>query len=115
MAVDLEVNVIETELFVVETQPDYDFVVSTSIEVVGPEGPEGPQGIPGDAVVSQTTHTQGSLSTTWNITHSLGFRPNVMVINGADGLQIFPDIEHTSDTTIVVTHAQPYAGKAHLS
>lgn len=49
----------------------------------GPEGPPGPTGPPGPGggASASYTHTQGSASVTWTISHNLGFRPNIQVLD----------------------------------
>jgi hypothetical protein len=63
---------------------------------------------------SKYTHTQGSPTTTWSITHNLGYKPNVAVVDTSDTV-CFGDIDYTNDNAIVVTFAQSFAGKAYLS
>ena len=63
---------------------------------------------------SKYTHTQGSPTTTWSITHNLGYRPNVSVVDTSDTV-CFGDIDYTNDNAIVVTFTQSFAGKAYLS
>ena len=60
------------------------------------------------------THTQESPSTTWSITHNLGFKPSVFVVDTSDTV-CFGDIDYTSTNALTVTFAQSFAGKAYLS
>ena len=63
---------------------------------------------------SKYTHDQSSPSTTWSITHSLGYKPNVAVVDTSDTL-CFGDVDYTNDNALVVTFAQSFGGKAYLS
>jgi hypothetical protein len=66
---------------------------------------------------AQTTayfHTQGVASTTWVITHDLGFRPNVATFV-ASGEEVEGDIIHNSVNQCTVTFSYPISGTAALS
>ena len=58
-------------------------------------------------------HTQSVASATWTITHNLGFRPSVELINAAYH-EIDGDITHVSNNVCVVTFNLPVAGFARL-
>lgn len=60
------------------------------------------------------TFDQQSPATTWSITHNLGFKPSVFVVDTSDTV-CFGDIEYTSNNALTVTFAQSFAGKAYLS
>ena len=70
------------------------------------------------ATVVASTHTftfdQQSPATTWSITHNLGFKPSVFVVDTSDTV-CFGDIEYTSNNALTVTFQQSFAGKAYLS
>ena len=63
---------------------------------------------------SKYTHDQSSPTTTWSITHNLGYRPNVAVVDTSDTV-CFGDVDYTNDNALVVTFAQSFGGKAYLS
>jgi hypothetical protein len=63
---------------------------------------------------SKYTHDQSSPTTTWSITHNLGYKPNVAVVDTSDTL-CFGDVDYTNDNALVVTFAQSFGGKAYLS
>jgi hypothetical protein len=63
---------------------------------------------------SKYTHDQSSPATTWSITHNLGYKPNVAVVDTSDTL-CFGDVDYTNDNALVVTFAQSFGGKAYLS
>jgi len=60
------------------------------------------------------TFDQQSPAATWSITHNLGFKPSVFVVDTSDTV-CFGDIEYTSNNALTVTFAQSFAGKAYLS
>ena len=63
---------------------------------------------------SKYTHTQESPSATWTITHNLGWRPNVTVVDTSETV-CFGDILYNSDNQLTATFAQSFGGKAYLS
>lgn len=83
----------------------------------GPQGPEGPQGPAGPVGPTPTiayTHTQNAVSSTWSITHNLGFRPNVTTINSAF-LNIEGTVEHTDANSLTIYFDIATSGVAYLS
>ncbi len=68
------------------------------------------------SIAGQTayTHTQESPSTTWSITHNLGFKPSLFVVDTSDNV-CFGDVTYTSNDACTVTFAQSFGGKAYLS
>lgn len=59
-------------------------------------------------------YNQASPSTEWNIAHTLGFTPNVIIVD-TDGIVVEPAIEYLSATQIRATFSEPLAGKAYVS
>jgi hypothetical protein len=59
-------------------------------------------------------YNQVSASTVWNIAHTLGFTPNVIIVDTA-GNVVEPAIEYLSSTQIRATFSQPTAGQAYVS
>lgn len=59
-------------------------------------------------------YNQASPSTEWNIAHTLGFTPNVIIVDTA-GNVVEPAIEYLSATQIRATFSEPLAGKAYVS
>ena len=72
----------------------------------------GPQGPPGEAAQGYK-HTQSSPSTTWTITHNLGFYPSVELLN-AGSQEIEGDVVHLSQNVTVAYFTTPIAGFARL-
>ena len=77
---------------------------------VGPTGPTGPQGVSGGSL----TFTQNSVTTTWTITHALGYYPAVTTTDSA-GTVIEGTISYPSLTSVVVTFGIATSGFAYLS
>jgi len=61
-------------------------------------------------------HTQGSASTTWNVSHSLGKFPSVTVVD-INNVQGYGVVTHTDDNNLTVTFpaGSPAAGKAYCN
>lgn len=59
-------------------------------------------------------HTQGSASTSWAITHNLGFKPNVTVVDSAGNI-VEGEISYTNSNTLTVSFASAFSGKAYIS
>ena len=61
-------------------------------------------------------HTQGSASTTWNVSHNLGKFPSVTVVD-VNNVQGYGVVTHTNDNNLTVTFpaGSPAAGKAYCN
>ena len=57
---------------------------------------------------------QGSASATWVITHTLGGRPSVTIVDSAD-THVFGEVQYNSNTQITVTFSAAFSGKAYLT
>ena len=68
------------------------------------------------SIAGQTsyTHTQETPSTSWSVTHNLGFRPSVFVVDTSDNV-CYGDVTYTSADALTITFAQSFGGKAYLS
>ena len=87
-------------------------------------GPQGPQGIQGPAGTGTTTeqiiaatsytHNQIAASSTWTISHQLGFKPNIIVFDSAN-TQLEAEILHNDNNSITITFSASMSGKAYLS
>lgn len=81
----------------------------------GPSGPSGSQGPPGVAAVESFTWNQATASTTWTISHTLGYFPAVTVVDST-GTLIFPATVHYVDVaTVQLTFSAAVGGLAYLS
>lgn len=82
----------------------------------GATGPQGPQGAPGpaDPQYYSFVHEQQTNSTTWSITHNLGYRPSVFVRDyGGNNLEC--GVEHNSVDALTLTLLSPESGYAYLA
>lgn len=59
-------------------------------------------------------HTQGTSSAVWNITHYLGWYPNVTV-QDSGGSIVEGEISYTSSNALTVTFSGAFRGDAYLS
>jgi len=59
-------------------------------------------------------HTQIAPVTTWNITHPLGGRPSIMVVDSA-GTVVIGEVLYISDTQLQVLFTAPFSGFAYLT
>lgn len=87
-------------------------------------GPKTSTGWPEDpfftAVITATQqnerhiHTQASPSTLWTITHALGGRPSVTIVDSA-GTVVIGEVLYTSDTEVNVSFTAAFSGFAYLT
>jgi hypothetical protein len=98
----------------------------------GVQGPAGLQGISGaavdntDDITEGTTnkyftigrvsyeHTQGVTSNSWVISHNLGFKPNVTVVDSAGNI-VEGEIAYTNSNSLTVSFSSAFSGKAYIS
>lgn len=59
-------------------------------------------------------HEQNDASDTWTVTHNLGKRPAVAVVDTGDNV-IVPDLEYTNGNTVVLYFSGATSGKAYLN
>ena len=59
-------------------------------------------------------HTQGSAATTWTITHTLGGRPSITVVDST-GTVVVGDVQYNSDTQVTLTFSAAFSGSAYLT
>ena len=59
-------------------------------------------------------HNQGAASNSWVITHNLGFKPNVTVVDSA-GTIYEGEISYTNSNSLTVSFSASFSGKAYLS
>ena len=60
------------------------------------------------------THNQITSSTTWTITHNLGFFPAVSVVDSG-GNYVIGDVNYVSQNVLTVSFNASFGGKAYLS
>ena len=59
-------------------------------------------------------HTQNITSSNWVISHRLGFKPNVTVVDSA-GTIVEGEITYTDSDTLTLHFTEAFTGKAYLS
>jgi hypothetical protein len=59
-------------------------------------------------------HMQGSANSSWTITHNLGFKPNVTVIDSAGNI-VEGEIAYTNSNSLTVSFQSAFSGNAYLS
>lgn len=59
-------------------------------------------------------HTQASPSTTWVITHSLGGKPSVTVVDSADTM-VVGEVTYNSNSQVTVEFTAAFSGYAYLT
>lgn len=91
-------------------------VVDVNAATTGPQGPAGPAGANGAPGASGGffTFTQASPASTWTITHNLGYRPNISVVDSA-GSQVEGETVWTSTNSLTITFSGAFSGVAYLS
>ena len=105
---------------------------TSGVGTSGTQGTAGLQGISGaaldntDDLTEGTTnkyftvarvsydHMQGAASSSWSITHNLGFKPNVTVIDSAGNI-VEGEIAYTNSNSLTVSFQSAFSGNAYLS
>jgi len=59
-------------------------------------------------------HSQGAASATWTITHSLGGKPSIVVVDSADTV-VIGEVKYDSNTQIRVFFTSAFSGYAYLT
>ena len=59
-------------------------------------------------------HTQGAVSSTWVINHTLGGKPSVTIVDSAD-TTVVGEVTYNSNSQVTVTFTQPFSGYAYLT
>ena len=59
-------------------------------------------------------HMQGSASNSWTITHNLGFKPNVTVIDSAGNI-VEGEVTYTNTNSLTVSFQSAFSGNAYIS
>ena len=92
------------------------FLNTTNMNLYGPKTDSG-WGSPTDLVGSQElgyVHIQSVPSAVWNVTHGLGFTPNITVVDTA-GTVVEGSYNYPNSNTVVLTFIGAFSGRAYLS
>lgn len=81
--------------------------------IIGETGPQGPAGTFNPTDLGYV-HIQNTPSTTWTITHGLGFIPNITVVDSG-GTVVEGSYNYPNANTVVLTFSSLFSGKAYLS
>ena len=73
----------------------------------GPQGPAGPSG-------QSFAYTPADAREVWNITHNLGYQPNVMVVDNV-GTEYFGAVVYTNTNSLTITFTSAVYATAYLS
>lgn len=114
-----KVTVIEGGVKILVREPAFKIV---TIGIQGPSGPQGIQGIQGEQGVQgqdgtgdlSFVHNQSVPSTVWVISHNLGKRPSVRVVDSGD-TTIVGHVVDIDDNSLQVEFSAPFGGKAYLN
>jgi hypothetical protein len=90
-----------------------DTATGTYKPLYGPPGPKGDPGPAGPAGGSYL-HVQAVPAAVWNITHGLGFYPNVTAVDSTRR-EVWCETEYPSTTTVRLTFSAALGGEAYLS
>lgn len=60
------------------------------------------------------THTQASATMSWSVTHNLGKKPTVSIVDTND-TEIIGTIQYIDNNSLTITLQQAYAGKAYCN
>jgi hypothetical protein len=92
------------------------YLNTTNMNLYGPKTESGWEGFT-DLVGSQElgyVHIQEVASSTWNITHGLGFVPNITVVDTA-GTVVEGSYNYSDSDTVILTFVGGFSGRAYLS
>ena len=59
-------------------------------------------------------HTQSTPAASWTVSHNLGKRPAVVVVDSAEDV-VYGDIQYIDDNTITLTFSGAFSGKAYFN
>ena len=72
------------------------------------------KGVTGGGGDAHYTHVQGVAEATWNVTHNLGKRASVTVVDSTDNI-VFGEVEYLTMNTIRLKFAGAFSGKAYFN
>ena len=118
-AADNEVDVTIEEQAPVAVTISPAAAVQVMVQPVGATGPQGPAGVAGSNGMNglnggNYTHVQVAPASVWNISHNLGYKPNILIENSAHDT-VIGQIEYIDNNNAIVTFSAAFAGEAYCS
>lgn len=104
---EITVEVSQPQVTVESASPVVTVETLTPEITVTTSGPPGPSG--GSVAI-----TQSAPSTTWLLTHGLGYYPNVHIIDSS-GRTVIAPVSYPTPETVQITFTAPFSGTAFLS
>ena len=68
----------------------------------------------GDGNDKHYVHDQGVSSATWNVTHNLGKKPSVTVVDSANTV-VIGEVAYVNDNSLTIVFQAGFTGKAYLN
>ncbi len=59
-------------------------------------------------------HVQSASSATWSVTHNLGKKPSVTVVDSA-GTKVIGEVEYVDDNNVTLKFKSTFSGKAYFN
>lgn len=97
-----EVSIVKQEIGSVNLTNTTPNAVTVSGVAVGAEGDK------------HYTHTQDTSSDQWDITHNLGKRASVNIVDN-NGYEVIARVHYMSDNRVIIEFSQPVSGKAYFN
>jgi hypothetical protein len=88
--------------------------VQTTIVVPRPTTSLSIKGVTGGGGDAHFVYEQNMPSATWEVTHNLGKKPSVVVVDTTENT-VVGDIQYTSLNTLTITFVDSFSGKAYLN
>ena len=106
MANVVTVQIIENTSNVIVNEEEVDIIIAET-------GPQGPAGTVSPSQLAYA-HTQNTPSTTWTVSHGLGFIPNITVVDSG-GTVVEGSYNYPDANTVELSFSNAFSGKAYLS
>jgi len=72
------------------------------------------KGVTGGGGDAHYTHVQGVAEATWEVTHNLGKRASVTVVDSTDNI-VFGEVEYLTNNSVRLKFAGAFSGKAYFN
>jgi hypothetical protein len=88
--------------------------LQTTIVIPRPTTSVSIKGVTGGGGDAHYTHVQGTAEATWEVTHNLGKRASVTVVDSTDNV-VIGEIEYLTMNTVRLKFAGAFSGKAYFN